>query len=305
MGDRLDKGFFGEQGAGFYLGAQGYYFVDGPSGAGGHAANAGGFDGIAYNPKTGDLIIYDNKTYARAGNVASGTAIDPKVHLVQNLDALIARVQTMNDLPDQATILGKLKSTRASISGGTVSPPQGVRIAISNFGGKSGGVSGPLGGRGITFIDMMQTPKVPTQDKYVDRKAVVGMASSAPVIDHAFMNRMAKGQAVGALVQWGAQALNDFSLGYAMNEAAEKFAPQILAAQTRGNGILLIYTIAAIHREVSARRLHNTSWEEAKTAGEAYQRWFRTPRLEHGFGSHVTVERRFKWIAPIEPQMAQ
>ena len=302
MGDRLDKGFFGEQGSGFYLGAQGYYFVDGPSGAGGHAANAGGFDGIAYNPKTGDLIIYDNKTYARAGNVASGTAIDPKVNLVQNLDALIAKVEKMSILPDQSAILAKLKATRASISAGTVAPPPGVRIAITNFGGRSGGVSGPLGGRGITFIDMSQSPKVPSQDKYVDRQAVVGMASRAPFVDQAFAARMARGQAVGAAVQAGAQWLNGLALDYALNQAAEECAAEILAAQSRGNGALIIYTITAMGREVTARSLHNTSVEEGKTAQDAIQKWFRTPRLVQGFGRHVTVERRFKWIEPIVPQ---
>lgn len=34
---------------GFYWRERGYLLVDGPSGAGGHAANAAGFDGVAFN----------------------------------------------------------------------------------------------------------------------------------------------------------------------------------------------------------------------------------------------------------------
>ena len=77
MAQRLDSGYFGEQGSGFVLGSQGYFLVEGPSGDGGHAANAAGFDGVAFNPTTNDLICYDNKCFAAVGNVGSATAIDP------------------------------------------------------------------------------------------------------------------------------------------------------------------------------------------------------------------------------------
>src|SRR5690242_8724017 len=45
-----DRGHAGEQSMGFYWGERGYFLVEGPSGAGGHAANARGFDGVAFNP---------------------------------------------------------------------------------------------------------------------------------------------------------------------------------------------------------------------------------------------------------------
>ena len=77
MADRLDKGYFGEQGAGFFFGSEGYFVVDGPSGAGGHAANAKGFDGIAFNPNTGFLIYMTTRRLRPTAMWE--TAIDPAV----------------------------------------------------------------------------------------------------------------------------------------------------------------------------------------------------------------------------------
>jgi hypothetical protein len=62
------RGFLGEQSMGFFLGERGYIFVDGPSGSKeGFGVTVKGFDGVAFNPKTHHLIIYDNKAYAAAG----------------------------------------------------------------------------------------------------------------------------------------------------------------------------------------------------------------------------------------------
>ena len=83
----LDRGFSGEQSMGFYWGERGYFIVDGPSGAGGHAANASGFDGVAFNPNTGHMVIYDNKAFARAGNVYSATAISDNLSTATTLRA--------------------------------------------------------------------------------------------------------------------------------------------------------------------------------------------------------------------------
>src|SRR5688500_11439374 len=87
----LDSGFHGEQAMGFFLGVRGFYFVNCPSGAGGHAANSRGFDGVAYNPTTDRLIIYDNKSLKAPGNVSSASAID--ANLATNLKALIAHTK--------------------------------------------------------------------------------------------------------------------------------------------------------------------------------------------------------------------
>ena len=135
MADRLDKGYFGEQGSGFILGSQGYFLVEGPSGSGGHAANASGFDGVAFNPTIVDLILYDNKTFASDRNVRSATAIDPAVNLTQNLDGLISRLTTSQDIPRRIQILDLLRRTRLSLTSTGVAPPPNVRVAVTNFGG--------------------------------------------------------------------------------------------------------------------------------------------------------------------------
>lgn len=300
MADRLDKGFFGEQGAGFYLGAEGYYFVEGPGGSAGHAANAPGFDGVAFNPKTGDLIIFDNKAYKSQGNVASGTAIDPMRNLATNLNNLITRVQGMADLPDQKVILDRLRATQATLANGAVAPPPKVRIAITNFGGNSAGVSGPMQTRGITFIDMArQAPKIPAKDRYIDRNIVVTRAMGAPVMDAALAGRMAKGQAIAMAVAGASQFLNDWALGHAIERETKAMAPAILRAQSQGLGVLLIYTIPAIRMEmVTSRSLSYADMAEGATMAAAYRKWWSTPRLEQGYGPHVTVERRFRWVPP-------
>ncbi len=300
MADRLDKGYFGEQGAGFFLGAEGYYFVEGPGGSAGHAANAPGFDGVAFNPQTGDLIIFDNKAYKSSGNVASGTAIDPLRNLGTNLDGLITRVEGMSDVPDQKVILDRLRATRATLVNGTVAPPSKVRIAITNFGGNSANVSGPMQTRGITFIDMArQAPKIPAKDRYIDRNIVVTRAMGAPVVDSGMAGRMAKGEAIAMAVAGASQFLNDWALGHAIERETKSMAGAILRAQSQGLGVLLIYTIPAIRMEmVTSRSLSYADMVEGKTMREAYMRWWGTPRLEQGYGAHVTVERQFRWIPP-------
>src|ERR1700752_1746914 len=111
--------YLGEQAIGFWKGSEGYFFVDGPSGGGGHGLTAPGFDGVAYHPGKMELIIYDNKAYSRASNVASATAIDPEKNLLNNLDKLINHVEThpnlKGNMPGRIKILEQLKQTRRSV----------------------------------------------------------------------------------------------------------------------------------------------------------------------------------------------
>ena len=152
-----DRGFSGEQSMGFYWGERGYFLVDGPSGAGGHAANAAGFDGVAFNPKTGHMVIYDNKAFARTGNVYSATAISD--NLAKNLEALRARVAARPDIPQQPTILANLNAARTALTPGSGgSWPQNVQLAVSNASGQSTGVGGKLANGTIQFIDYNAAP---------------------------------------------------------------------------------------------------------------------------------------------------
>jgi hypothetical protein len=211
MANSLDKATFGEQGLGFFLGGQGYFFVEGPSGKGGHAANAHGFDGVAYNITSDDLIICDNKCFASDRNVGSGTAIDPAVNLAKNLDALIARVQIASDLPAQDRILNLLRQTRTSVTSKGVSPPPNVRIAITNFGGNSQGLTRAFAGRGIKFIDINSAPVVPQRSSriYITGQTIPAMAQPAVA---AYDLRRARAGAGAEAARFVAQSANDWAL---------------------------------------------------------------------------------------------
>lgn len=158
--DRIVRGYAGEQHFGFYLGSRGFFFVEGPGGSGGHGVTQSGFDGVAYSPTHQQLLLYDNKSFARIGNVGSATAIDPERNLLQNINKLIPRVQQMTDLPDQQHILDLLMRTRNSLATGAPWP-QDVKIAVSNAGGRSTGISARLARAGIEFIDFNHAPSLP------------------------------------------------------------------------------------------------------------------------------------------------
>jgi hypothetical protein len=160
------QGYGGEQTMGFVLSHWGYFLVDGPSGAGGKAYNEPGFDGVAYNPKTDHLLIYDNKTLSRLGNVSAATAIDPGVNLEQNLtgkpgdnriDGIIRRVSAMRHMPHQHEILRQLDRTLAALR--LKAPwPSNVHIAVTNAHGQSTGITQRLRRLGIEFWDVRAGP---------------------------------------------------------------------------------------------------------------------------------------------------
>jgi hypothetical protein len=151
------KGYLGEQTAGFVLGQKGYVVLDGPSGSAGHGITTPGLDGAAFNPKTDDLLIYDNKSFKRGGNVGSASAITR--NLPQNLDSLIQRLSAGRaSLPrDAALILDRallrLRAARQSLSGAG-SWPKNCRLAVTAEAGHSTGVGGNLGARGVVFVDI-------------------------------------------------------------------------------------------------------------------------------------------------------
>jgi hypothetical protein len=307
MATHLDRATFGEQGFGFFLGAQGYFLVDGPSGTQGHAANASGFDGVAYNIALDDLIIYDNKAFKAEGNVSKGTAIDPAANLTKNIDALIARVQNMQDLPSRTRIAGLLQQTRNAISGTGITPPANVRIAISNYGGNSTGVTYSFAGRGITFIDAKNAPAVPVlaARTYVNPQTLKLL--TRPIMPELrFMQaRAARGAAVADLVRVGFQVLNDFSLKSAVEREKERLAPQIHAALARGNGVLIVIYVNAMSPPgnvgmVVARSVSSASVFEfaGSRSSDAMAAWERRPRLEWGRPLHVLLETQFFWIPP-------
>jgi hypothetical protein len=156
---RHARGHVGEQamGAGSYRAENGWVFIDGPSGGGGHAVTQSGADGVAYNVRTGELHILDNKSLARRGNVGSATAIDPARNLVQNLTRMIRAVEgtSPDQNPYRQRILRRLRQTRARVRAGQP-PPGQVRLIVTNAGGRSTGVTARLRRLGVEFVDIQR-----------------------------------------------------------------------------------------------------------------------------------------------------
>lgn len=150
MDPRHARGYGGEQTMGFqhYSQKDGWEFIQGPSGSQGHFVTGSSFDGMAYNKKLDLLDLIDNKSLNRAGNVSSATAIDPAKNLAQNLDAEIARLTGMSDVPNRIRILELLRAKRAALATGAPGPSQ-VRLVVTHEGGQTTGVSAPLQSRGV------------------------------------------------------------------------------------------------------------------------------------------------------------
>jgi hypothetical protein len=208
-----DRGYGGEQSMGFYWGERGYFLVDGPSGAGGHAVNAAGFDGVAFNPTTGHMVIYDNKAFKRDGNVYSATAISQ--NLAQNLDGLYTRVSARSDIPQQQTILANINAARAALATGSGgSWPKNVQLAVSNASGQSSGVGGKLANGTIAFIDYYAapsttpaTPATPIPISTPNTSASTGKAWMGPGGTPGFnpSGIQGIGSALGMLQKWAEQ----------------------------------------------------------------------------------------------------
>lgn len=307
MAEHLDKATFGEQGAGFFLGPQGYFFVDGPGGTQGHAANASGFDGVAYNIALDHLIIYDNKAFAASRNVGTGTAIDPAVRLAQNLDGLIGQVQNMRDMPSRYRILYLLRQTRVTVSSTGVSPPPNVQIAITNYGGNSRGITNGFAGRGITFIDMNAAPAVPTGPSkiYLNKDNIESMAEPVAAQNGAdsYNTRRALVDGIAEGVRSIAQNANDFALQSAINRAWDDLWEQVVEILLQGNGALVVIvvhtsTFPGNVGMVNARSVTSSFVRSYLTSSkqDAISRWQLEPQLTWNGGANDTCEQLLFWV---------
>src|SRR5262249_3225550 len=103
------------------------------------------------------LLIYDNKSFKRDGNVGSASAITS--NLPQNLDKLIHRlIVNRATLPSEAQLLldralPRLRMARHSLNGIGVWP-KNCRLAITAEAGRSTGVGSSLAGKGDIFVDI-------------------------------------------------------------------------------------------------------------------------------------------------------
>jgi hypothetical protein len=310
MAQHLDKAVFGEQGVGFFLGPRGYFLIDGPSGTQGHAANAAGFDGVAYNVKSDHLIIYDNKAFTASRNVGSATAVDPAVHFTRNLDDLIAKVRTMSHLPSQSRILDLLRQTRAAVTPQGAAPPSNVQIAVSNFGGNSVGITKRLAGRGVSFMDMNRAPAVsqPASRTYINENTIPAMARPTDGGAAAYNFRRGTMAASAEGGRFIAQLLNGLSLKPAVDRELKRLSNDIANAIAAGGAAVVVVNVDAVSP------LGNVGMVVARTVSSAFvlpcpngnpqqviQAWVREPRFENARPPHVQLETRFLVIAPKAP----
>ncbi|MBD2357971.1 DUF4157 domain-containing protein [Tolypothrix sp. FACHB-123] len=182
------RGHIGEQTMGFaYSRENGWIFIEGPSGAGGHGVTQPGLDGVAYNTRTRELHILDNKAISTSRSISSASAITR--NLENNISRLIGQVEGMSaqELRNRQDILRLLRQTRASISSGS-SPPGRVRIIVSNAAGLAQGVTDTLRRQGIEFVDLV-APHVGPRDlrgghpeAHRPQRVIVGVAAIASLL---------------------------------------------------------------------------------------------------------------------------
>ncbi len=176
MPKRHARGHHGEQTVAFLLGELGYAILEGPSGgaSGGHGITAPGIDGVAYHPKTGDLVIYDNKAFKRKGNVSSVTALTK--NLEKNLNSLILRLHNVAEFPHRARVLLWLRRAQDSLTNGG-QWPKSLRLAVTGVGGNATGVTERLRKLGIQFLDLDTLSRRPHM------RAMQALARSADSIE--------------------------------------------------------------------------------------------------------------------------
>jgi hypothetical protein len=153
------RGYAGEQGSAFqlYRVEDGWVVVRGPSGAGGHGVTTRGEDGLFYNMRSGALHIVDNKALQRSGNVSSATAITR--NLLTNLRSARDEVAAMDPriFNQRNKVLVLLRRTIRALESGEPLPGR-VSLIVTNFYGRSTGVTERLRRQGVRFVDVNAPP---------------------------------------------------------------------------------------------------------------------------------------------------
>lgn len=115
-----------------YRAEDGWSYIDGPSGKGGHALTARGLDGVAYNRNTRKIEIVEQKGIndrRRIGLKDRPTAVTR--NLRTNLDDLIELLEAQPAFPDHAHVLAALRQTRRALDK-TADVPPNVAIVITS-----------------------------------------------------------------------------------------------------------------------------------------------------------------------------
>ncbi|MFI6360583.1 hypothetical protein ACIBJF_50620 [Streptomyces sp. NPDC050743] len=143
----------GESTMGFAYGEKGFAFLEGPSGGGGHAWNAGGFDGVAFRTAVDgklEVRIPDNKANYETKNVSDASAIT--TNLAKNLEKLANKISTADyDTVPRISELRKTLNAAAAAAKAGQPLPSNVTLDLTTFAGNSKGITGTLGGKGVTY----------------------------------------------------------------------------------------------------------------------------------------------------------
>lgn len=170
-------GSLGENDAAFGLGKMGFEIVMGPAGPGGHALTARGLDIVAYNPKTGELWITDNKASGGTGKVDSASALTR--NLKTNLTTAIAQIRALPEFGSKQAVLGKMQAALDAVS--AKQPlPAGVSLVITNAGGFHTGIGKSLSDQGVRFVDLMGEKVIEARKADVRAAEAAGQKTGRP-----------------------------------------------------------------------------------------------------------------------------
>ncbi|MGW9043349.1 hypothetical protein ACWGQL_12435 [Streptomyces lydicus] len=133
-------GAYGEHDLPFLLGARGIRLVITSSGPGAHALTGHGFDAVGVDPKTGEVLLYDNKGSGILDKAEGKKATALGKNLRNSLEEALAKIRAMPDFPEKAEVLRRLDGARSAVKDGKPIPPDlKVRLKLTNAGGYAHG----------------------------------------------------------------------------------------------------------------------------------------------------------------------
>jgi hypothetical protein len=129
---------------------------------------------------TFEIHLVDNKSLARAGNVSGATALTK--NLVSNLDGLITRVNgtAYNDFRQIQQVRAALAQARAALSTPRAQLPPTVGLMVTNYGGRSTGVTARLAAQGGQFRDLNGPPAAAQAPPKPAAASTAGVKSPTP-----------------------------------------------------------------------------------------------------------------------------
>jgi hypothetical protein len=164
-------GEMGERDAAFVLGKMGLEIVIGPGGEKGHKLTTSGFDIVADDPRTGELLIVDNKAVGGVRKIQDASALT--TNLVTNLKRTINQVQKIQDFPRKTDVLKNLNAALNAVSGGKPLP-KNVRLVVTNAAGFATGVGSKLTKQGVEFIDLVGKETIKARKMDIARAKAAG-----------------------------------------------------------------------------------------------------------------------------------